>query len=59
MGLAGNFVSSLKGYIASLLGSKKMRPSPLAQERDRFVKEAKDQLLKLKEKGLSIPIFTL
>ena len=35
------------------------RISPLVKERENFEREVKDQFLKLKEKGLSIPIFTL
>jgi len=44
-----------------LLGKRreKTRPSPATQERERFIIEAREQLLKLKEKGLSIPVFTL
>ena len=38
---------------------KKQRISPLQTEEQRFGEEGKDQFLKLKEKGLSIPIFTL
>lgn len=38
---------------------QKTRKSPLTQERERFEKDTKDQFLKLKEKGLSIPVFTL
>lgn len=35
------------------------RLSPLAQERIRFEQEVREQFVKLKEKGISIPIFTL
>ncbi|MBI4064919.1 hypothetical protein HY409_00920 [Candidatus Gottesmanbacteria bacterium] len=50
----------VKGYISSLFGQeKKVYTSPLREERERFESDAKDQLLKLKEKGLSIPVFTL
>lgn len=50
----------IKGYTSSLFGlGKKVRKSPLAEERERFESDVKDQLLKLKEKGLSIPVFTL
>jgi hypothetical protein len=47
--------------IYSLLfgGGKKSRVSPLSRERERFEEEAKDQFQKLKDKGLSIPVFTL
>lgn len=50
----------VKGYLASLFGQgRKVRKSPLTQERERFEMDVKDQLLKLKAKGISIPIFTL
>lgn len=47
--------------IISLLfgGGKKSRVSPLSRERERFEEEAKSQFQKLKDKGLSIPVFTL
>ena len=46
--------------LASLLGRGKVeRQSPLAAERIRFEKEVHEQFVKLKEKGLSIPVFTL
>jgi hypothetical protein len=46
--------------LASLLGrGKKERQSPLEAERIRFEKEVHEQFVKLKEKGLSIPVFTL
>ena len=41
------------------LGKKMERKSPIARERERFEAEVKEQFQKLKEKGLSIPIFTL
>lgn len=46
---------------ASLLGRGRSnkRISPLAAERMRFEKEVHEQFIKLKEKGLSIPVFTL
>lgn len=50
----------IKGYLASLFGQgRKVRKSPLTEERERFELDVKDQLMKLKEKGISIPIFTL
>jgi hypothetical protein len=46
--------------LASFLGRRKQeRQSPLATERIRFEKEVREQFVKLKEKGISIPIFTL
>ncbi len=47
--------------INSLLfgGGKKSRVSPLSRERERFEEEAKSQFQKLKDKGLSIPVFTM
>jgi len=41
------------------LGGKTERKSPIALERERFEAEVKDQFKKLKDKGLSIPVFTL
>ena len=32
---------------------------PISQKEDKFNQEAREQFLKLKEKGLSIPVFTL
>ncbi len=52
-------VSKLLGKAFALLRGKKERVSPLTKERQRFEEEARGQFLKLKEKGLSIPIFTL
>ena len=40
-------------------GSKSVRKSPITMERERFEAEVKDQFKKLKDKGLSIPVFTL
>jgi hypothetical protein len=44
-----------------LLGKKRQntRLSPAREEHERFKREVREQLLKLKEKGLSIPVFTL
>lgn len=52
---------NIKNFLAYLgLGKEKQdRTSPIARERQRFEAEVKDQFLKLKEKGLSIPVFTL
>lgn len=41
------------------LGGKAQRQSPIALERKRFEAEVKEQFQKLKDKGLSIPVFTL
>jgi predicted DNA-binding transcriptional regulator len=38
---------------------KKVRVSPITQERELFQREVKSQLEELKKKGLSIPVFTL
>jgi hypothetical protein len=52
--------SGVMGYIFRLLGiRKKERVSPLTIERERFSQDARDQLVQLKKKGLSIPVFTL
>lgn len=58
LGFSGK--AGVKGYLTSLFGQgKKIRKSPLTEERERFEMDVKDQLLKLKAKGISIPIFTL
>lgn len=70
MGLDKDFWTCLNGImnvrillqrlgLSGLLGVKEQRKSPLARERERFEAEVKEQFQKLKEKGLSIPIFTL
>jgi len=47
-------------YILRALGlGKKVRVSPFERERQTFEMEVRKELLKLKEKGLSIPVFTL
>lgn len=40
-------------------GTRKTRVSPLSREREEYEAEVKDQFKKLKDKGLSIPVFTL
>lgn len=40
-------------------GGKAERKSPIAKEREKFEAEVKEQFQKLKDKGLSIPVFTL
>ena len=50
----------LKMFLARLgFGAKSERKSPITMERERFEAEVKDQFKKLKDKGLSIPVFTL
>jgi hypothetical protein len=51
----------IKQLLAQLgLGKReKTRVSPLTEERVRFEKDVREQFVKLKEKGLSIPVFTL
>lgn len=47
-------------YILRALGlGKKARLSPFEKERKTFETDVRQELLKLKEKGLSIPVFTL
>lgn len=59
----GNVIRQLTetfGGFASLLGrGRTNRVSPQATERMRFERDAFEQFVKLKEKGLSIPVFTL
>ena len=70
MGLDKRFSKCLNGHmntktllarlgLGTLLGIKAERKSPLARERERFEAEVKEQFQKLKEKGISIPVFTL
>jgi hypothetical protein len=52
--------TGILGYITRSfgLGSKK-RVSPAVQDVKRFERDARDQFIQLKNKGLSIPVFTL
>ena len=48
------------GSILKALGlGKKGRISPFDRERRKYEVDVRNELLKLKEKGLSIPVFTL
>lgn len=48
------------GFITRVLGmGKKARISPFERERRIYREDVRRELLKLKEKGLSIPVFTL
>lgn len=40
-------------------GARRGRKSPLTNERERFESDMREQFKKLKEKGISIPVFTL
>ncbi len=54
------FFEAFSHGLAALLGrGRVMRQSPVAKERIRFEKEVHEQFVKLKEKGISIPVFTL
>lgn len=70
MGLDKDFLTCLNKYMSvrmllqrlglgSFFGLKSERKSPIARERERFEAEVKEQFQKLKDKGLSIPVFTL
>ena len=66
MGLDKELPTCLNGYmnirhVFQRIGlvSKDKRQSPIALERKRFEAEVKEQFQKLKDKGLSIPVFTL
>ncbi len=51
---------NVKSIIAKLFGTKPgVRKSPLTKDREQFEEEVKEQFQKLKDKGLSIPVFTL
>ncbi len=48
------------GNVLRVLGlGKKARISPFERERHTYEQDVRRELLKLKEKGLSIPVFTL
>jgi hypothetical protein len=49
----------MKRRLLKLFGIKEERKSPIAKDRERFEAEVKEQFQKLKDKGLSIPVFTL
>ena len=52
--------SGMLGYLVSLLGLiKEKRLTPLQREEQDFTEEVRQQFLKLAEKGISIPVFTL
>ena len=55
-----NSVMKMKMFLQRLgLGGRTERKSPITRERERFEAEVKEQFQKLKDKGLSIPVFTL
>jgi hypothetical protein len=57
---SGSFFEAIGQGLATLLGKREVkRQSPLAAERIRFENEVREQFVKLKEKGISIPVFTL
>lgn len=45
--------------LGSLTGARRERTSPVARERERFEADVRVQFQKLKDKGISIPVFTL
>lgn len=59
LGLSQLFLGVIENISRLFGGGKKSRVSPLSRERERFEEEVKDQFQKLKDKGLSIPVFTL
>ena len=70
MGLDRNFSKWLNGYMKArtilrrlglgmFVGREAERKSPVARDRERFEADVKEQFQKLKEKGISIPVFTL
>ena len=70
MGLDKEFVKCLNGNVnvksllqalglGKLTRDKGSRVSPIVRERERFEEEVREQFKKLKEKGISIPVFTL
>ncbi len=70
MGLDKDFTKEFTGIVIQIalgLGNilralglgKKARISPFERERRKYEADGRKELLKLKEKGLSIPVFTL
>ena len=56
----GSGKSGVMGYITRALGlGVKKRVSPATQDAKRFERDAREQFVQLKNKGLSIPVFTL
>jgi hypothetical protein len=53
-----NHIAGIVGYLSRLFG-KKTRKSFNALEQESFEEDARQQFVKLKQKGLSIPVFTL
>ena len=53
-----NLISFAVGYLNRLTG-RKTRISPGIIEQEQFSDDAREQFIKLKQKGLSIPVFTL
>lgn len=51
--------SGLGNVLRALGLGKKARVSPFDRERRSYEQDVRRELLKLKEKGLSIPVFTL
>ena len=54
-----NVKSLLQRLGLGSLIQKTVRESPVARERKRFEADVKEQFQKLKDKGISIPVFTL
>ena len=57
--LALGLGSIVEGLLRVLTRSKKARVSPFERERRTYEADVRKEFLKLKEKGLSIPVFTL
>jgi hypothetical protein len=49
----------MKKLIEKLFGNKKRETKPIDFEWERFQKNAREQFVRLKKKGLSIPVVTL
>jgi hypothetical protein len=59
-GLGNATWCSFKGYVSQALGlESKKRVSPARMDEKRFEHDAREQFIQLKNKGLSIPVFTL
>jgi hypothetical protein len=49
----------VSGIFKNILGNKKKETKPRDFEWEKFQKSAREQFIKLKKKGLSIPVVTL
>ena len=59
MNIVKKLLASVGLGIMKAFGRRKVRVSPFEREQREFEADVRKQLLKLKEKGLSLPVMTL